>query len=522
MNKQDKHTSFHPQTVDKQIDAYLAGRSANGQESDRYAQASVHDVQAYFAPPEQDEALQRVWQRFAAQRTNLQRLQAGQQTPQVLPITGRGKSTQQKNTRPLGRVLSVMAAVIVVALLIGSTMFLFQQARQTGNPAGQGHHQTAMFVRVNQTLYRLDMQTHRPLWQFQAPPGQPGLATFNGPYIAGMAIDSTYYAWGFDGQQVVLYALDIANGKLRWQHDTYGIGPIAASGNMVALPFIKGTNLEVTALDIIHGTSRWEHILGPAARTKTLPSTVSLFGASDTAVYGAVNTPENHSGLRFALSVQDGQFIWQQKEVYDASISYATLDQGFLSDDILCVIQHLNWQNPGHIPESKSVILGYDAHSGKQLWKSSSIDWATTTTLVDGVLYLETPPNSVGTPYKSIYAVSSRDGSLRWQYQEPIQNPYPFITKEGVYFIQDGGKQAGSTLVVLDPATGKPRWTYAFHDSGTVEFPPVADDNQVYLSLPGNIIQILRASDGKPLGSFKIDPQNVKPNNRILLQIVEL
>ncbi|GHO76350.1 hypothetical protein KSD_41210 [Ktedonobacter sp. SOSP1-85] len=520
MNKQDKHTRFHPQTVDKQIDACLAGRSANGQASDRYAQASVRDVQAYFAPPEQDEALQRVWQRFAEQRANLQRLQAGQQTPQVLPITGRSRSTQQKNTRPLGRVLSVMAAVIVVALLIGSTMFLFQQARQTDKPAGQGQHQTAMFARVNQTLYRLDMQTHRPLWQFQAPPGQPALAAVNGHYIAGMAIDSTYYAWGYDGQQTVLYALDIANGKLRWQHDTYGMGAIAASGNTVALSFIKGTNLEVAALDIIHGTLRWEHILSPVARTKTLPSTISLFGASDTAVYGAVNTPENHSGLRFALSVQDGQFIWQQKEVYDASISYAALDQGFLSDDILCVTQHLNWQNPGHIPESKSVLLGYDAHSGKQLWKSSSIDWATTATLANRVLYLETPPDSAGAHYGSIYAFSPRDGSLRWQYQEPIQNPHPLITEEGVYLIQDGGKQAGSTLVVLDPATGKQRWTYAFHDQITVEYPPAADDNQVYLSLPGNTIQILRVSDGKPLGSFKVDPQHVDPNNRILLQIV--
>ncbi len=80
-------------------------------------------------------------------------------------------------------------------------------------------------------------------------------------------------------------------------------------------------------------------------------------------------------------------------------------------------------------------------------------------------------------------------------------------------------RYAGPPLVALDTASGKVRWTYNFHDDLTVEYPPAADNDQVYLSLPDNVIQILRASDGKPIGSFKA-PGTVDPNSRVLLLVV--
>lgn len=90
------------------------------------------------------------------------------------------------------------------------------------------------------------------------------------------------------------------------------------------------------------------------------------------------------------------------------------------------------------------------------------------------------------------------------------------VTENGVYL----NRYAGQTLVALDTESGKVRWTYNFHDNLTVEYPPTADNNQVYLSLPDNKIQILRASDGKQIGSFKLN-EKVDPNNRVLLQVVE-
>jgi len=75
-------------------------------------------------------------------------------------------------------------------------------------------------------------------------------------------------------------------------------------------------------------------------------------------------------------------------------------------------------------------------------------------------------------------------------------------------------------IAAMRTASSKVRWTYNFHDNLTVEYPPAADNDQVYLSLPDNMIQILRASDGKQIGSFKVNGK-VDPNNRVLLQVVE-
>lgn len=218
MKNEEQQNFFHPAEIDEQIDDYLATTPTNGHTSDDiYAQTSVRDVQAYFAPPRQDEALNRVWQRFAEQRAKTSTLQAGQQSQQsakVLTLATKASSTRQKASGPFRRQLSILAAVIVVTLLIGSTLLLFQQGRHPNKQTGLITQPTGIFALVNRTLYRLDTQTHHPLWQFQASGSQPVLSSF-----PGQAIDGTYYIWGTNGKQTTIYALDIASGKLRWQHD---------------------------------------------------------------------------------------------------------------------------------------------------------------------------------------------------------------------------------------------------------------------------------------------------------------
>jgi len=71
----------------------------------------------------------------------------------------------------LARRLSLVAAVIFVALLVGSMAVLFQRGHTlvSGRPKEE-----EMFALVNGTLYRLDMKTHQPLWHFQVPVGTDG------------------------------------------------------------------------------------------------------------------------------------------------------------------------------------------------------------------------------------------------------------------------------------------------------------------------------------------------------------
>lgn len=525
MKNEEQRNVFLPAEIDEQIDDYLAATPASGDTlGDTSAQASVRDIQAYFAPPEQDEALNRVWQRFNEQRANIQAHQTDQQSQpsaKVLTLATKTSSTRQKASSSFRRQLSILAAVIVVALLIGSTLLLFQSGRHASKQIGLITQPTGMFALVNQTLYRLDTQTHHPLWQFQASGSQPVLSSF-----PGQAIDGTYYIWGANGKQTTIYALDVANGRLRWQKDAANMGNIAVSGNTVYISSEKDNYLEVVALNVLNGSQKWERRLIQIHKASNLfPITpfISLLAASDTAVYGTINTSETHGYQRFALSAQDGQFKWQQNEVSDNPDFQKSSIQGFLVDGVLCVVQRIETHKMEQIDKSNGLLQGYDAQSGKQLWSKTLDNIPSEATLLNGTIYLDTNFDNSTTQKKgSIYAFSARDGSLLWQYHRQVASSYPTVTAKGIYTNLYGDGKAGQALVALDTATGKQRWTYTFHDPITVEYPPAADDNQVYLSLPGNTIQILRASDGKPLGSFKIDPQHVDPNNRVLLQIVTL
>src|SRR5437588_12416648 len=64
---------FLPEEVDEQIDEYLAPSPVNKQLLDTAAQDTIQALQHHFAPPDQDAALQRVWQRFEQKRTTMRR-----------------------------------------------------------------------------------------------------------------------------------------------------------------------------------------------------------------------------------------------------------------------------------------------------------------------------------------------------------------------------------------------------------------------------------------------------------------
>ena len=497
---------FLPEEVDEQIDEYLAPSPMNKQLLDTAAQDTIQALQRHFAPPEQDAALQRVWQRFEQKRTTMRKREPAK--PRATPQQERRYRMKQVASRKesdgsRARRLNLVAAVIFVALLVGSMAVLFQRGHTlvSGRPKEE-----EMFALVNGTLYRLDMKTHQPLWHFHVPAGSDGRPS--SILSRGQVVNDTYYLSSMSGK---LYALDVASGKVRWRVDFSG--SVQVSGTTVYISLIKDSYLTVEALDSASGAKKWEHHLVQSKNTLPFGEPyATLIAASDKAVYGELITPKNgkNSGLRFALSAQDGNPLWQKNEEI---ANLDGIDQGFLVDGVLCVAKEDNSSNA-----QLGFLLGYDAASGEQLW-SKQLDGPPSmfgTTVLNSVIYLSTIRTAQNRG-NSIYAFSAKDGALIWQYQDTNTSgsSYPMVTEKRVYI----NRYAGQTLVALDTVSGKVRWTYNFHDNLTVEYPPAADNDQVYLSLPDNMIQILRASDGKQIGSFKVN-EKVDPNNRVLLQVV--
>lgn len=515
---------FLPEEVDEQIDEYLAP-STTHTSLDAVAQDTVQALQRHFAPTEQDAALQRVWQRFEHRRTtmrNLDRARLRATTQQKRRYRMKQLASREESSGPhAGR---LVAAMIFVALLVGSMAVLFQHRYTL--VSGQPPKEEKMFALVNNTLYRLDMKTHQPLWHFNVPAGtngSPGIIASR-----GQVVNDTYYLIGMNypmmsDYQGTLYALDVASGKVRWH--TPGnlllVNPVISS-NIVYVSVQQDSYPTVEALDSASGAKKWEHYVGnKIVQSKNTPSFepyVALIAASDKAVYGEFVTPKNDKniGLRFALSASTGNQIWQKN---DEITNLGDIPQGFLVNDVLYVAKFDN----SNAQEQQGWLVGYDAANGEKLW-SKQFDgpvYPFGATVLNGVIYVSIFPIRPGQKY-SIYALSAKDGALIWRYQD-ANTPGSTIlrvTEKGIYLINRPISHNERSLIALDTTSGKVRWTYNFHDNNVEYSPPSADNDNVYLSLPDNVIQILRASDGKQIGSFKVN-EKVEPNTHVLLQLVE-
>jgi outer membrane protein assembly factor BamB len=136
-------------------------------------------------------------------------------------------------------------------------------------------------------------------WAFVAP-GRPGL--LGAPMVYG----NTAFVLGGNGNQVVLYAVNIANGRQIWatplRGNNTGANPAPAlgpSGNVIA-----ASNTTVTAVNRVTGRPAWAFPLPPNAFVD-LPPLVD--GSGDTYITAGL---EDGGGTVIAISAT-GQQLWE-------------------------------------------------------------------------------------------------------------------------------------------------------------------------------------------------------------------
>ncbi len=214
-----EHDDFYTsEQIDAQVDALLQAHNAPSLDQ-RMAQ-DLHTLLVSAQSQENAQALQSVLQRLldahypAANQQNLT-----QQKTQGRLIFMKKTQERSPGTRSVMRIFATLAAVLVVALLIGSMLIisaLAHQQKPTTSTAAKGATsqpvQTAPGIYTNSgsTVYRLDSLTHRLVWQIALKDVAKIVPAGNMVYIL-QSNQST------SGTNAVV-AADADTGKIIWTH----------------------------------------------------------------------------------------------------------------------------------------------------------------------------------------------------------------------------------------------------------------------------------------------------------------
>lgn len=464
-----EHDEFMPDLVDEQIDAPASLLSA---EDARLVQDLSRSYRFYKAQNER--SLDRVWQRL----TQSKGYATSFDDPRIVSITqlharrGRkpGMDTQPQRSRGAVRIFSALAAVVVIALLLGSMLYfsgvLNKKTAQhvggttTGSANGNG---TVTVPAFNDTtpapgiyitseikgkgnqygyynLNKIDPKTHAVLWSYNVG-SVTGFDVKGDTVYVGSSDDTNY--------QKFIYAINAHTGKLRWKH--------------------------VFAPDVQHST-----VTGPFTNAK---STQTLVNTED---LGVLTTPEesngivytmSRSGKIFALSAADGKDLWMTK------INASALIDGTIYD-----APQLSAKNGMVYGMMHNLTFALDATTGKLNWSTKVPEDQMPQGLVvtAGAVYtttehvsMHTGTGSGLTSYAS--AFNAKTGTKLWQH--PINAwlvSAPAVMGNSVYV-----GAYDFNVYALNAANGSVRWTY--NTGGEANYAtPIVDNGVIYVNESGN------------------------------------
>ena len=296
----------------------------------------------------------------------------------------------------------------------------------------------------------------------------------------------------------MVLAYDKATGELAWQTEVGRGVPLtkrhfkATQAN--STPETDGEHLAVVfptaglACLGLDGEIHWKHQLGG----------LNAGGFNDPGMqWGFAASPIIHDGkVILQVDIHDGPYIaaWDletgkplwRTERPDVAPSWAT---------------PAIWETPAgdELVVNASIIRGYDADTGKELWSLSptSIQVVASPIVGSEKLYV----SSGYPPARPIYAVKPGirghheieqgvdDAALAWaQDRGGAYMPTPLLYRGLLYIVHHNGR-----LVAHDPATGGPVYRARFSKSGTCTNSPVAADGVIYQGTEEGTLYIFEA-----------------------------
>ncbi len=297
---------------------------------------------------------------------------------------------------------------------------------------------------------------------------------FSSPVIWGNKL----FVTGADNAERWLYCYDRNNGKLLWQHQ---------ASNIAGSPATAPKTTDDTGLAAPSVTTDGNHV-------------VAIFGTGDIVAcdYSGnrvwaknIGVPANHYGHSSSLIYWKGKVIVQ----YDTSrgsklfaLDIATGDQVWETTRT----SRISWASPilaeiggkmQVIAAAEPTVAGYDAETGKELWKNDCLsgEVGPSPAFGNGLVFATNE-------YATLAAINPENGSKVWETNEYLPEVSSPVVSDGLLFIAT----TYGVFACYDVHTGNKYWEKelgeGFYGS------PVVADGKLYAAAMNGVIHILKVS----------------------------
>jgi outer membrane protein assembly factor BamB len=437
----------------------------------------------------------------------------------------KGHEHTQNQSAPPGR-FTMIAAVVFLMLLVGSAVAVFQLAREGRTGAGRQQTTTCtvtssaapaadqpdVYALVDNTLYRFDPASHKTLWNFHMPP------IYRGPYTGfhGQVINGIYYQVGTNTDGYYLYALNTANGRIRWRMrlgsvDNLAVnsseylvmsgGPVIANGIVyVSEASTAGGYSEIIARNAATGNEIWQHqytgtgTASGAKHNRDFTTGLQLQTAANGVLYANDFMRQHGTSTLtlFAISGTDGSIKWQ---------TTANPDEMVIGEQAVDGRLYLSTVS---INAATGQVFAYNATTGELQWTSQPFVGTPGSPIVDnGIVYIGTE-NGDNASGGSVYALQASSGSQLWHYTAQAGVSTPVVAGGIVYIAASPSYGGQHTVAALDGMTGATCWSHTTDASMSIPSPLAVSKHFMYLSMSTNTLVALRLSDGSQVGTYTI------------------
>jgi len=392
-------------------------------------------------------------------------LSTGEKTDSATGATaGNYPSDSTKQQATASQAQQTQTQLEPVAAKMPSLSELKKQSNSFRGPLGQG----VSFSKNIPTSWDIAAGTNLK-WKVKVP--KKG---YNSPVIWGDKL----FVSGADATERWLYCYDRNNGKLLWQHQANNIAgspatppkttddtglaapSVTTDGNMVVAIFGTG---DILACDF-SGNRVWAKNLGVPA---------NHYGHASSLIYWKgkviVQFDTNKERKLMALDINTGNLVWETPRT-----------------------SHISWASPilaeiggkmQVITSSEPSVAGYDAETGKELWKNDCMmgEVGPSPAFGAGLVF-------AGNEYATVAAIDPSNGSIVWQENDYMPEVASPVAADGMLIVAT----SYGMLVCYDAKTGTKNWEHDFGEGFYSS--PVEADGKLFAADMKGVVHVLKLS----------------------------